>query len=85
MPAGRPSMMYYTPHLWGACDYLVTVAADDWDVCADDADFRSIPCDPDVYNVCLYLMTLYNYSYPNNAGEAVDLYLTLRHNIELLL
>ena len=85
MPNGRPSMMYYTPHLWGAEDYLVPVTVEDLEICSADAEFRSVPCDIDVYNACVHAMGVHRLTIPHTAVDAIELYLTLRRVIGLLL
>jgi len=87
MPSGRPSVMYYAPHLWDTDDYLVSVVSEDLDVCleSEDAEFRSLPCDIDVYNICMHVMNVHGLNPPRTVVEATDLYLCLRSNIALLL
>lgn len=85
-PSGRPELMYNAPHLWGVDDKIHLVSQQDIDVCSNQAEFRtSIPCDEDVYDVCMDIIIRDNLNVPTDAYNAVDLYIHLRREIVLLL
>lgn len=74
--------MYYTPSLWNAEDNLCNVSVADFNACCEEALFRSsIPCDEDVYQMCVSIMSGDQSEPPNNFSEAVELYNHLRQEI----
>lgn len=77
--------MYYTPMLWRAEDQLCNVSSDDLNACCEEAEFRStIPCDEDVYAVCVDIIRRDHAELPKNFSEAIDLYLHLKREILML-
>ena len=86
VPSGRPMLMYYTPQIWGTEDKLCTTVDDDeMTVCNSEAEFRStIPCDPDVYELCVDIMRRDNLTQPLDVYHAVNLYLHLQREIMVL-
>ena len=86
VPSGRPTLMYYTPVLWGSEDQLCWVSEDDIEDCSTTADFRSlVPCDKDVYDICIAIMSRDNLQPAMDAFEAVNLYLKLQQDVMTLL
>lgn len=82
-PSGRPDVMYRFPSLWNAEDQIVKVTQEDFAACAEEVEFRSvIPCDPDVYEVCVVIMRRCGLLPANSCREAIDLYLLLRTEIQ---
>lgn len=74
--------MYYTPLLWNAEDHLCNVSIADFNVCREEALFRSsIPCDEDVYEMCVIIMRRDQSEPPSNFSEAVELYTHLQQDI----
>ncbi|KAJ8048760.1 hypothetical protein HOLleu_01206 [Holothuria leucospilota] len=86
VPSGRPVVMYYAPHLWGFTDKLHILDPNNVDACANQAEFRStIPCDKDVYDLCMDIIIRDNINLPKDGYNAVDLFLHLKHEILTLL
>ncbi|XP_063955289.1 uncharacterized protein LOC135154065 [Lytechinus pictus] len=87
VPSGHPMMMYHTPQIWGTEDQLCTnVDDDDLAACISDAVFRStIPCDKDVYDLCVYIMKRDNLDQPMEVQDALELYIHLKQEITVLL
>ena len=51
------------------------VYSDDIAICRDEVVFRlAMPCDNDVYNICIVLMKQNNLQFPVDADEALNLY-----------
>lgn len=72
--------MFEVPELYAVDDYTCAVDDEDLLLCKNNALCRSgIPCDEDVYNICIYLMSENDFSFPNDAYQAADLYSNLRH------
>ena len=70
----------------GAEDRLCTVSSTDFDACCGEAVFRSaIPCDEDVYQLCVNIMGRDQFQPLNNYSDAVELYFHLRRSIQALL
>ena len=87
VPSGYPVMMYNTPQIWGTEDKLCTnVDDDDLAACISEAVFRSnVPCDEDVYDLCMHVMNRDNLDKPLELQDALELYIHLRQEINLLL
>ena len=82
VPFGRPEQMYLFPSLWNADDHSVVITETDMAACCREADFRSaIPCDEDVYEVCVAIMKEHNLTPAQTCVEAIDLYLYIRREI----
>lgn len=73
--------MYAVPHLYGGRDYLNTVPADKVSLCLEECAFKDFPCDEDVFNICVDLMSEYNLSLSNDVYKTVELYIYLRELI----
>lgn len=73
--------MYTVPHLYGATDFLQNVDPEKAELCLEDCLFKDYPCDEDVFNVCVELMSEYNLSVSDDAYEMVDMYIRLRELI----
>lgn len=82
VPSGRPKIMYSYPELYATSDFLSPVDNDDVALCHNNCTFRpAIPCDKDIYNLCIFLMVESNSALPVDAYKAIDLYLYLRNTI----
>jgi len=85
-PHGRPNVMYSSPSLWGAEDKLCSVTNNDVNACVAEASFRSsVPCDVDVFEVCVSIMNRDGLEVPSDCSDAIDLYFHLRHEIHQLI
>lgn len=80
-PHGRPSIMYAVPHLYEATDYLHPVSLDKVQVCLEECVFKEFPCDEDIFNVCVDLMSEHDLDLTYDVYAAVDLYIKLRQLI----
>ncbi|XP_054641995.1 uncharacterized protein LOC129187166 [Dunckerocampus dactyliophorus] len=81
VPSGRPNVMHTLPQLYGTRDFLSPVD-DAVQLCKDECVFRlSIPCDPDVYKLCLIFMAESHLTPPADPYQAVSLYMHLRQVI----
>lgn len=75
-------MMYTTPELYHTRNFLCPVDEAMVDICHTECSQKSpLPCDKDVFNLCLELMLENNWNYPSTAMEAVELYLNLRNEV----
>ena len=87
VPSGRPDTLYFVPEIAGARDYKVTVDFDDVEVAAEM--FPVVRprhgCSPSFSELALMLMEENELSFPSNAEEATELYLTLQNLINPLL
>ena len=62
--------------------HLCNVSIADFNVCREEALFRSsIPCDEDVYEMCVIIMRRDQSEPPSNFSEAVELYTHLQQDI----
>ncbi|XP_069108919.1 uncharacterized protein [Argopecten irradians] len=85
VPHGRPNSMYYTPNLWGSSDKLCQVADEDINLCTEEVTFRTaIPCDEDVYRLCIEIMRKGHIDPVDEVVSARSLYLHLRQEIASL-
>ena len=74
--------MNMLPAAYQTTDYLYPVDEIDIDVSVPECEFRNIyPCDVDLFNLCIILMTELNLHEPVDPLSAADLYLTLRGRI----
>ncbi|XP_057690895.1 uncharacterized protein LOC130920720 [Corythoichthys intestinalis] len=80
-PAGRPSIMYAVPNLYGAQNFLRPVDLNKVQLCQEDCCFKDYPCDEDVFHLCLEFMTEHNLAMPDDVYGITDLYLRLRQMI----
>lgn len=81
-PHGRPSILHAVPQLYGARDYLHNVDLEKVEVCLEECVFKDFPCDEDVFNICVDLMSEHNLTLTNDVFETVNLYITLRQLIK---
>lgn len=57
VPSGRPNVMYALPELYRTTDLLAPVENENLQLCKNECIFRlTIPCDPDVYELCNMIM-----------------------------
>ncbi|XP_048045693.1 uncharacterized protein LOC125267783 [Megalobrama amblycephala] len=80
-PHGRPSIMYAVSHLYGATDHLHPVCLEKVQVCLEECVFKDFPCEEDIFNICVDLMSEHDLNLMNDVFAEVDLYITLRELI----
>ncbi|XP_031358157.1 uncharacterized protein LOC116181857 [Photinus pyralis] len=80
-PVGKPIIMYYTPEMYYARDYIVKSPEDAILSCREESLFPLVHCDQDVYELCQILSEENHYERPSTAYEATDLYIQLRNDI----
>lgn len=80
-PHGRPSIMYAVSHLYGATDHLHPVCLEKVQVCLEECVFKDFPCEEDIFNICVDLMSEHDLNLTNDVFAEVDLYITLRELI----
>jgi hypothetical protein len=74
--------MYTSPELYGTQDFLCSADAPKVELCEQECLKKSvIPCDEAVFDACVMLMLRDNLNFPNDAAEAIELYLHLRGEI----
>ncbi|XP_019737807.1 uncharacterized protein LOC109523234 isoform X1 [Hippocampus comes] len=79
VPSGRPNVMYTLPELYGTRDFLSPVDDEQVQLCKSQCVFRlTMPCDPDVFALCAFLMSRSDLMPPKDPYQAVNLYLHLR-------
>ncbi|XP_019729826.1 uncharacterized protein LOC109518449 isoform X2 [Hippocampus comes] len=79
VPSGRPNVMYTLPELYGTRDFLSPVDDEQVQLCKSQCVFRlTMPCDPDVFALCAFLMSRSDLMPPKDRYQAVNLYLHLR-------
>lgn len=82
-PHGRPNILYTIPELCHTRDYLSLKSDDEIRNCSNLVEHRNtIPCDEDVYNWCINIMSESNLCLTLDPNEAVNLYLTLKQSIQ---
>lgn len=78
--------MYTIPELYDTEDYLCHVPEEDCTSCEGYCIHRrDIACDEDVFTLCNYIMAQNNLHVPVDAYMAIDLYLSLREELTILL
>ncbi|XP_066497496.1 uncharacterized protein [Hoplias malabaricus] len=83
VPSGRPNTMYGLPELYGTRDFLHSAEDEDIHTCKTECTFRqSVPCDPDVYDLCNIIMAESQLTLPRDPYQAIDLYIFLRDVIK---
>ncbi|KAJ0005815.1 hypothetical protein NQD34_015709 [Periophthalmus magnuspinnatus] len=80
-PYGRPSILYAVPQLYGGQNYLHPITMDKVSLCLEECSFRDFPCDEDVFNICVDLMSEHNLSFSIDVYQTIDLYIRLRELI----
>ncbi|KAK2853351.1 hypothetical protein Q5P01_006012 [Channa striata] len=79
-------VMYSLPELYRTRDFLSPVEDEHVKLCKSECVFRlSVPCDPDVYELCNVIMAESHLSLPNDPYQAVNLYMSLREAIRAVL
>lgn len=74
--------MYTVPAMFNTRDYSTPVDDVTVNVCQEECIFKTrIHCDKDVHDVCRLLMEENNWSMPEDANSARNLYLNLRREI----
>ncbi|ESO91514.1 hypothetical protein LOTGIDRAFT_153956 [Lottia gigantea] len=82
VPSGRPIVMFSAPELYNVQDYKTLIENNQILICREETMFRkAIPCDEDIYDICMLLMIENAMQYPTDAYKALDLYLELRETI----
>lgn len=78
-PYGRPVVMYNTPEVFQAQDFIQNVSQAEIDICADECTFIThATADRDLYDLCRLVMDENHWQFSHNAYEMCDLYLSLR-------
>lgn len=81
-PRGRPFIMYHMPQVYGTKDYLYPAREEDINICKELCTFpENVPCDKDVYELCVIIMTENGLSVAQEPNNAIDLYVTLREKV----
>lgn len=74
--------MYAVPQLYNVTDHLCPVQSDHLDVCKTECIFREpIPCDQDIYLLCIDFMVELDLHLPEDPYQAVNLYMRVRQTI----
>lgn len=73
--------MHAVPQLYGARDYLHPVGPQEVEVCLEECVFKDYPCDKDVFDACVHLITEHNLDMPKDVYSTVDFYIKLRELI----
>ncbi|XP_035805796.1 uncharacterized protein LOC111571037 [Amphiprion ocellaris] len=82
VPSGRPNVMYALPELYGTRDFLSAVEDEHVHLCKRECTFRlTIPCDPDMFELCNIIITESHLTPPTDPYQALDLYMHLRDTI----
>ncbi|XP_062865268.1 uncharacterized protein LOC134327123 [Trichomycterus rosablanca] len=83
VPSGRPNVMYLMPELYSTENCLSPADEADLQLCKSACTFRStVPCDPDVYELCNITIAESQMAFPNDSIQALDLYIHLRNEIK---
>ncbi|KAM7386192.1 hypothetical protein PAMA_009029 [Pampus argenteus] len=83
VPSGRPRVMYMFTELYTSDDHISPVDRADVQLCQSNCTFRpAVPCDTDIYNICNILMVESQLHLPDDAYQALDLYLHFRSLLE---
>lgn len=78
--------MFHVPELYDVDDYTFEVNDNDLNLCKETATFRSgMPCDEDVYNLCVHFMAENDFNIAEDPYQAMDLYIALRQCFEAVL
>nr|XP_033492050.1 uncharacterized protein LOC117263018 [Epinephelus lanceolatus] len=86
VPSGRPNVMYALPELYGTRDFLSPDENEHVQLCKNQCVFRqTIPCDPDLYELCNIFMAESHLTPPTDPYQAVNLYMHLREAISVSL
>ncbi|XP_041834069.1 uncharacterized protein LOC121635073 [Melanotaenia boesemani] len=86
VPSGRPNVMYALPELYRTRDFLSPTENEHVQLCKNECVFRlTIPCDPDVYELCNLFMSEFRRMAPTDPYQAIDLYMCLREAISAVL
>jgi len=80
-PSGRPSIMFAVPSLYGVQNFLHPIEQTKLNICQEECLFKDYPCDEDVFQLCVELMTEHNLVMSDDVYEITDLYLQLRELI----
>ncbi|OWF47264.1 hypothetical protein KP79_PYT26190 [Mizuhopecten yessoensis] len=79
---GRPILMYTSPELYDTQDYVYPAGNQYAGASKEECTFKNgIPCDPDVYQLCLEIMLENGWNVPNDATCARELYIRLRREV----
>jgi hypothetical protein len=81
--AGRPRIMYNTPELFDTHDYIEPVTAFDVEICrARCIEPSKLPCDENVFDLCVHIMNEKQFEWPDSPEEGINLYFELRSEIK---
>lgn len=77
-------MMYTLPQLFGAREHLKEVSRQKIQACQEECLQRGpYPCDPTVFDICVYCMAENDLKPPSTPEEAIELYMFLRAYIHM--
>ncbi|KAK3506162.1 hypothetical protein QTP70_032187 [Hemibagrus guttatus] len=80
-PSGRPSIMFAVPSLYGVQNFLHPIEQTKLSICQKECLFKDNPCQENVFQLCIELMTEHNLVMSDDVYEITDLYLQLRELI----
>jgi len=87
-PSGRPTSMFYLPHLWNSESYLFDLQDENISLCKDECVFVSeLVCDETIFQLCHILIEENNLVVTNSNGayDVVNLYIELKILFDKLL
>lgn len=73
--------MYAVPSLYGAQHFLQPADQMKTDLCREECCYKDYPCDEDVFQLCVELMSAHSLAMSDDLYEITDLYLKLRQTI----
>lgn len=86
VPHGQQNIMHAVSSILNSRDYTCQLNAEDMRACRENATFKSvIPCNKDIYDLCIILMRESSIMPPNDATSVSTLYMHLRTIIKSLL
>ncbi|KAL3857639.1 hypothetical protein ACJMK2_012286 [Sinanodonta woodiana] len=83
LPCDKPVLLYTFSHLYGFDNLICQADNLDIEVCEEECQAKNdLPCDEDLYELCLILMDENDWNQPEDPYEAVNLYQELRSCIK---
>ena len=77
-----PVVLYTLPRLFHATSHVKEVDQNHIEICQSECMFRShLPCDTDIFDLCMMYMVENSLQPPENLEEALELYIFLRISI----
>lgn len=78
-------MMYEMPELYDTRDYIMPLRNEDILNCQEECTNVNHPCDEVIFDLCNIILEEKNQLIPKDPYEAIDIYLLLREEINLML